>query len=104
MLQITMFKTLKERVKSMIDYGIVRSTVEPEGKVVDENSVWVNTDITPIQDGDGDEAFTGYEFHQVQYTKDEYIKILDEKNTVLETQITDAQIALVELYEGMELE
>ena len=30
----------------MTDYGIVKSAVRPEAKVVDEYSVWVNSDIT----------------------------------------------------------
>ena len=29
----------------MVDYGKVRSTVKPEEKVVDDYSVWVNSDI-----------------------------------------------------------
>ena len=56
----------------MTDYGIVKSTVRPEEKVVDEYSVWVNTDISEINDG--------WEYHMVQYTKDEYIKLMDEAN------------------------
>ena len=56
----------------MTDYGIVKSTVRPEAKVVDEYSVWVNTDISEINDG--------WEYHMVQYTKDEYIKLMDEAN------------------------
>lgn len=56
----------------MIDYGIVKSTVRPEEKKVDEFSVWVNTDITQTADG--------FEYRMVQYTKDEYIKLMDEAN------------------------
>lgn len=56
----------------MTDYGIVKSTVRPEEKVVDEYSVWVNTEITQTSDG--------WEYHMVQYTKDEYIKLMDEAN------------------------
>ena len=56
----------------MTDYGIVKSTVRPEEKVVDEYSVWVNTDIA--------ETAGGWEYHMVQYTKDEYIKLMDEAN------------------------
>ena len=56
----------------MTDYGIVKSTVRPEAKVVDEYSVWVNTDISEINDG--------WEYHMVQYAKDEYIKLMDEAN------------------------
>ena len=76
----------------MVDYGT-------EEKVVDDLSVWVNTDIVPIQEGEGDEAFTGWEFHQVQYSKDEYIKMIDEKNASLESQTTDIQLALCDVYE-----
>ena len=56
----------------MKDYGIVKSAVRPEEKVVDEYSVWVNTDIA--------ETAGGWEYHMVQYTKDEYIKLMDEAN------------------------
>ena len=56
----------------MKDYGIVKSAVRPEAKVVDECSVWVNSDITKTEEG--------FEYHMVQYTKDEYIKLMDEAN------------------------
>ena len=56
----------------MTDYGIVKSTVRPEEKKVDEFSVWVNTEIT--------QTSGGWEYHMVQYTKDEYIKLMDEAN------------------------
>ena len=56
----------------MKEYGRVSSTVRPEAKVVDEYSVWVNTDISEINDG--------WEYHMVQYIKDEYIKLMDEAN------------------------
>ena len=75
----------------MTDYGIVKSTVRPEAKVVDEYSVWVNTDISEINDG--------WEYHMVRYTKDEYIKLIGEKNTELESQLTDTQLALCDVYE-----
>ena len=77
----------------MTDYGIVKSTVRPEAKVVDEFSVWVNTDIAETADG--------WEYHMVQHTKDEYIKLMDEKNTELESQLTDTQLALCDVYEMM---
>ena len=77
----------------MTDYGIVKSTVRPEAKVVDEYSVWVNSDITKTEEG--------FEYHMVQYTKDEYIRLMDEKNTELESQLTDTQLALCDVYEMM---
>ena len=75
----------------MTDYGIVKSTARPEEKVVDEYSVWVNTDITQTADG--------WEYHLVQYSKDEYLALMDEKNAALEEQLTDTQLALCDVYE-----
>lgn len=85
----------------MIDYGTVRSTVKPDKVEIDEYSVWVNSDITEIEVQSEDESHTEYEFNQVRYTKDEYIKMIDERNSTLESQLTDTQLALCEIYEGM---
>lgn len=85
----------------MIDYGAVRSTVKPDKIEIDEYSVWVNSDTKEIEVQSEDESHTEYEFNQVRYTKDEYIKLIDERNTTLESQLTDTQLALCEIYEGM---
>lgn len=85
----------------MIDYGKVRSTVKPDAVEIDEYSVWVNSDIKEIDVQLEDEIHTEYEFNQVRYTKDEYIKLIDERNSTLEAQLTDTQLALCEIYEGM---
>ncbi len=76
----------------MIDYGRQRSTVQPEPMVLDEHSVWIHTNIQEVEETVGEEVFSGYEFDMVQYTKDEYISKLDD-------QLTDTQLALVEVYE-----
>lgn len=76
----------------MIDYGRQRSTVKPEPMVIDESSVWVHSNIQPVEETVGEEMFSGWEFNMVQYTKDEYIRMLN-------TQLTDTQLALVEVYE-----
>lgn len=85
----------------MIDYGTVRSTIKPDTVEIDEYSVWVNSNIKEIEVQSEDESHTEYEFNQVRYTKDEYIKLIDERNTTLESQLTDTQLALCEIYEGM---
>lgn len=85
----------------MIDYGKVRSTIKPDEVEIDEYSVWVNSDIKEIQVQSEDESHTEYEFNQVRYTKDEYIKLIDKRNSTLESQLTDTQLALCEIYEGM---
>lgn len=83
----------------MVDYGIVRSTVKPEEKVIDEFSVWVNTDISEIEVSHEDDTHTEFEYHQVQYSKEEYIKLIDAKNADLEQELTNTQLALCDVYE-----
>lgn len=83
----------------MVDYGRVKSTVRPEPKVIDEQSVWIHTDITEITVTDDSGDHIEYEFNMIQYTKDEYIKMVDDKNAELEEQLTDTQLGLCEVYE-----
>lgn len=85
----------------MKDYGRTRSTVRPEEKVIDEFSVWIASDIQGITEAgiDDQEGFTGFEYNLVQYDKDEYISMIDDKNASLEQQMTDTQIALCDVYE-----
>lgn len=83
----------------MVDYGRIRSTVRPEEKVVDEYSVWMNTDIQEVEVTMEDDTHIEYEFNQVQYSKDEYIKMIDDRNAALENQLDDTQLALCEVYE-----
>lgn len=85
----------------MKQYQKVRSTQQPEQKVIDDYSVWIAENITPVSEPGTDEqpGFEGYEYDLTQYTKDEYIDLIDEKNTALESQVTDTQIALCEVYE-----
>ena len=85
----------------MIDYGTVRSTEKPDEVEIDEYSVWVNSDIREVEVQSESESHTEYEYNQVRYTKDEYIKLLDERNATIESQLTDTQLALCEIYEGM---
>lgn len=88
----------------MKDYGKVTSTVAPQPKVIDEYSVWINTDIKEISTTmpeKPEEIVTLYQYNQIQYDKDEYISMIDDKNAVLEAQVTDTQLALCEVYEMM---
>jgi gentisate 1,2-dioxygenase len=85
----------------MTKYEKVRSTEQPEQKVIDDYSVWVAENITPVSEAGTDEqaGFEGYEYDLTQYTKDEYIQSIDEKNASLEAEITSTQMALCDVYE-----
>lgn len=74
----------------MIDIGIVRgSATQAVPLVVGMDKVYVHTDIKPVDDPDVEGIF---QYHEIQYDKDEYILAQFE-------QITDTQIALCEVYE-----
>ena len=86
----------------MKEYKKVRSTQQPEPKVIDEFSVWIADNITPVTEeptGEETVGFTGYEYDLTQYTKDEYIQMIDDKNVSLEAEITSTQEALCDVYE-----
>ena len=47
-----------------------------------------------------DNEFIGYEVAtETEYTKDEYIQMVSDKNSALENELTSTQIALTEMYE-----
>ena len=87
----------------MIDYGKQKSTVRPEEIEMTETKVFVSSNITEVNEDetDGQPWFIGYEFDLIEYDKDEYIKIQAEKNADLENEITQAQLAMCEIYEMM---
>nr|DAD79133.1 MAG TPA: hypothetical protein [Siphoviridae sp. ctsDY37]DAF96041.1 MAG TPA: hypothetical protein [Siphoviridae sp. cteLB10] len=87
----------------MINHGKVRSTIEPERLVIDEYSVWIAENVEEIEvedeiindKGETEKVTTTmYEYNLVQYTKDEYILMQS-------SQMTDVEMALVEIYESL---
>lgn len=83
----------------MTDYGIVKSNVKPKPIKIDEYSVWVNTDIQPIEEEIDGETFTGFSYHMVQYDKDEYIIRQQE---IIDDEITTMMLALCDIDEKVE--
>lgn len=91
----------------MQKYVKVRSTApEVLPLEIDEYHVTLNNGITEIHEAPSEESmeggFDGWEIaEQIIYDKDEYIKVITEKSSSLDEQVTAAQMALVELYEMM---
>ena len=85
----------------MIDKGIVRgSKSQAKPLIVGVDTVYVHTNITRIEtDADGKKIDGLYQYNEVQYDKDEYIRLMSEKNEALEEQMTQAQEAMCEIYE-----
>lgn len=84
----------------MVDYGKVRSTIKPESVVIDDYSVWENTNIEAVSENVGTETeFNGFEYNMVQYDKNEYILKQARANAELSDQLTETQLALCDVYE-----
>lgn len=84
----------------MVDYGKVKSTIRPESVVIDDYSVWENTNIEAVSESVGTETeFNGFEYNMVQYDKNEYILKQAQANAELSDQLTETQLALCDVYE-----
>lgn len=63
----------------MKDMGIVRgSAAQAEPLIIGKDTVYVHSNIKPVEDEE--ELF---EYHEIQYEKDEYIKLMAEQNETL---------------------
>lgn len=76
----------------MVNHGTVRAATAPEPMVIDDYSVWISENIHEVTVQDEEGSHTEYEYNLKQYGKDEYIHAMD-------SQLTDAQMALCDLYE-----
>ena len=75
----------------MVNYGLSESFIKPANVRFDSESVWVATDIEQVSIiDDDDNPRDVWRYNLRRYTKDEYITIQAE-------QITEIQLALVEL-------
>ena len=85
----------------MKDMGTIQGSLQQaQPLIVGTDTVYVHTDIVPITtDQEGKPVEALFQYHEVQYDKDEYIKFLSEKNSELENQLTDTQLALCDVYE-----
>lgn len=83
----------------MKNYGLQRSAVEPKAVEITETKVFVATNIEQVTVTMDEQEVQEYQFNLVEYDKDEYIKIISEKNEELEQQMTDTQLALCDVYE-----
>jgi len=86
----------------MVHYSRVKSTQKPDSIEVRETKVFIASNIKEVSENVGDEnEFVGFEFDWLEYEKDEYILLQAEKNSELEDQLTDTQLALCEIFESL---
>lgn len=66
--------------------------------IVKDNVVYVHSDIEKLETEDGSDV---YQYHEIQYGAQEYIELQGTQLEAMSVQLTDAQLALAELYEIM---
>lgn len=96
----------------MKDMGLVRGSKDSsQPLIIGKDIVYIHTNIRkisleelkkefPNRDEERLKFIDEYEYNEIQYTKDEYIKIQAELNKANQDQITELQLALTELSEG----
>lgn len=90
-------KSVRKEGAPLKDYGLILGSAEQAKElIVGTDTVYVHSDIEEITGENGEILFRYYE---IQYGKDEYIKLISERNIALQKQITDTQLALCEVYE-----
>ncbi len=75
--------------------------------VLSGDTVYVHTNIEQVTvDANGNEVSDLFKYHEVQYGVQEYVELIGKENAeltkqvdVAQTQLTDAQLALCEVYE-----
>lgn len=83
----------------MKDYGLQRSAVKPSEREFTEIKVFVYTDIKEVVESSENGDINLFEFNMIEYDKDEFIELLSDKNKSLESEITEIQLALCDVYE-----
>lgn len=80
----------------MKDIGIVRGSArQAVPLIIGVDTVYVHTDITPITTGpNGEPVENEFSYREVQYEKDEYIKLMAEQNKAFLEQLEATQEAL----------
>ena len=82
----------------MRNMGIVHGSAgQAKPLIIGKDTVYVHSDIEKVEMEDGSES---YQYNEIQYEKDEYIRIMAEQNESMESDITNLQLALCDLYES----
>ena len=80
----------------MRDMGIVRGSKEAAVPlVIGKDTVYVHTDIEEIEEEFDDEKYTTWQYHEIQYTLQEYILMQAEEQKKLKSNLINAQNSLI---------
>ena len=78
----------------MKQHGKVYSSVAPQAIEITENAVFLASNIEAYEKDIDGHIQSGYKYDCIEYTKDEYLILQNEKITSLEQQLAAAKILL----------
>ena len=78
----------------MKDYGIQYGSVSPQPIEITATAVFIATDIKKVSKSMDDAAIEQYEYHLIQYDKDEYLLYQANRMQSLEEELAAAKILL----------
>lgn len=81
--------------------NVIGSVMQAQPLVIGKDIIYVHTNITPVK-RDGKVVDNLFSYDEIQYSKDEYLKIIIDKNEKCMNDITNLQLALTEIYELIE--
>lgn len=87
----------------MIDKGIITGSEEQaKPLIVGKDTVYVHTNIKKLQtDTDEIEVDELYQYHEIQYDKDEYITLMSDELTDAQLSLTDVDIHQIETEQSL---
>lgn len=83
----------------MKNHGLTRSMDEPLAVEVTASKVFVASNVEQIIVQDEKGSHAEYQYDLTEYEKDEYIRMMNDRNEITEAELTDVQIALCDVYE-----
>lgn len=83
----------------MKQYGRIESTIEPKPIDIDDLSVWISENIDKIER----DGMTLYQYDLVQYSKNEYIIELSNRDKVKSDALLELSSMMAEIIEGNEV-
>ena len=83
----------------MKNHGLTRNMDEPLAVEVTASKVFVASNVEQITVQDEEGSHTEYQYDLTEYEKDEYIRIMNDRNETTEAELTDVQLALCDVYE-----
>ena len=78
----------------MKDYGIIRGSTEPQPIKMTSTSVYVASDIEPFTEIMEERTVSGYKYHYIEYTKDEFLLQQNASIAELQEELDAAKILL----------